>query len=173
MVSIVQAFSAMSNLYSTDIQSPVGILRIHANDEGITAVEFVDAVADEGASSGDHPLLAECARQLDEYFAGTRSDFSLDLSAGGTEFERQVWSELVKIPFGKRCSYLDIAERLGNPNAVRAVGLANGRNPIAIIVPCHRVVGSDGSLTGYAGGLWRKQWLLEHEGGDGQIRLEF
>jgi methylated-DNA-[protein]-cysteine S-methyltransferase len=162
----------MSNLYSTDIQSPVGILRIHGNETGITAIEFVDSPADDSAPSGDHPLLAECASQLDEYFAGTRSDFSLQLAAGGTEFERQVWGELVKIPFGKRCSYLEIAERLGNPGAVRAVGLANSRNPIAIIVPCHRVVGSDGSLTGYAGGLWRKQWLLEHEGGDGQIRLE-
>jgi methylated-DNA-[protein]-cysteine S-methyltransferase len=166
----------MSNLYSTDIQSPVGILRIHANESGITAIEFVEPATNASAlsntQSSDHPLLAECARQLEEYFAGTRSDFALDLAAGGTEFERQVWGELVKIPFGKRCSYLEIAERLGNPGAVRAVGLANSRNPIAIIVPCHRVVGSDGSLTGYAGGLWRKQWLLEHEGGDGQIRLE-
>ncbi len=115
-----------------------------------------------GAVSVD-PALEECVAQLDQYFKGTRKDFSLKLALEGTEFQQQVWRELSNIPYGQTASYLDIARAIGNEQAVRAVGAANGQNPISIIIPCHRVIGSDGKLTGYGGGLWRKEWLLTHE----------
>jgi methylated-DNA-[protein]-cysteine S-methyltransferase len=108
--------------------------------------------------------LPTAARQLREYFAGHRKVFDLPLALHGTEFQKRVWLQLTKIPFGETWSYGQLAKRLDNPNACRAVGLANGRNPIAVIVPCHRVIGADGSLTGFGGGLPRKQWLLAHEG---------
>jgi methylated-DNA-[protein]-cysteine S-methyltransferase len=108
--------------------------------------------------------LGEAVRQLSEYFAGTRRTFHLPLRLQGTEFQQRVWRELTEIPYGETWSYGQLARRIGNPNASRAVGLANGRNPISILVPCHRVIGADGSLTGYGGGLERKQWLLAHEG---------
>lgn len=112
----------------------------------------------------DDACLAEARRQLEEYFAGKRTTFDLPLAPTGTAFQQRVWKALREVPFGKTASYGDIARRIGNPKGVRAVGLANGRNPISIVVPCHRVIGSDGSLTGYGGGLDRKQWLLRHEG---------
>jgi methylated-DNA-[protein]-cysteine S-methyltransferase len=108
--------------------------------------------------------LAETVRQLDEYFAGVRREFDLPLHFEGTTFQRRVWNELTRIPYGETWSYGQLASRIGNPGASRAVGLANGRNPISILVPCHRVIGADGSLTGYGGGLERKRWLLAHEG---------
>lgn len=108
--------------------------------------------------------LAQSARQLGEYFDGTRRRFDLPLRLHGTEFQQRVWQALIEIPYGTTWSYGQLAQRLGNPNASRAVGLANGSNPISILVPCHRVIGADGSLTGYGGGLERKRWLLEHEG---------
>ncbi len=108
-------------------------------------------------------LLAECITQLDEYFYGERRTFSLETEQDGTPFRKRVWQELAEIPFGKTCSYLDIARKMGDKKSMRAVGTANGDNQLAIIVPCHRVIGADGTLTGYSGGLWRKQWLLEHE----------
>jgi methylated-DNA-[protein]-cysteine S-methyltransferase len=101
---------------------------------------------------------------MDEYFEGSRKEFQLPLAPEGTDFQKRVWSELLNIPYGATCSYLDVARALGDANAIRAVGAANGRNPISIIIPCHRVIGADGSLTGYGGGLWRKEWLLRHEG---------
>jgi methylated-DNA-[protein]-cysteine S-methyltransferase len=110
-----------------------------------------------------HPALEECLAQIDQYFQGTRQEFSLQLAPEGTDFQQQVWRELSKIPYGQTASYLDIARAIGNEQAVRAVGAANGQNPISIIIPCHRVIGSDGKLTGYGGGLWRKEWLLTHE----------
>jgi methylated-DNA-[protein]-cysteine S-methyltransferase len=108
--------------------------------------------------------LVETARQLNEYFAGRRREFDLPLRLQGTAFQNRVWQELTEIPYGATWSYGQLAKRLGNPNASRAVGLANGQNPISILVPCHRVIGADGSLTGYGGGLERKHWLLTHEG---------
>ena len=108
-------------------------------------------------------ILKECTQQLNEYFHGKRIEFSLPLAPKGTDFQKIVWSELQRIPIGKTVTYMDMAKRLGDPKVIRAAGTANGKNPIAIIIPCHRVIGSDGSLTGYAGGLKRKQWLLEHE----------
>jgi methylated-DNA-[protein]-cysteine S-methyltransferase len=118
---------------------------------------------DEGVENRDHPILRATARQLGEYFAGTRREFDLPLDFRGTDFQRQVWTTLLAIPFGETRSYLDVARVLGNPAAVRAVGAANGRNPISIIAPCHRVIGTSGDLTGFGGGLEAKAWLLAHE----------
>ncbi|MCP8465741.1 methylated-DNA--[protein]-cysteine S-methyltransferase [Pseudomonas sp. ZM23] len=112
----------------------------------------------------DHPLLDDVARQLDQYFAGQRKRFEVRLNTGGTEFQRQVWQALLEIPYGRTTYYAELAQRIGRPKAIRAVGAANGANPISIIVPCHRVLGRDGSLTGYAGGLPRKEQLLRLEG---------
>jgi methylated-DNA-[protein]-cysteine S-methyltransferase len=117
--------------------------------------------------------LPEAVRQLNEYFAGGRRHFDLPLRLIGTDFQKRVWRELTAIPFGETWSYGQLAKRLDNPNACRAVGLANGKNPIAIIVPCHRVIGADGSLTGFGGGLPRKEWLLAHEGRPGTVALKF
>lgn len=122
-----------------------------------------------GSSSlqaGAHPLLEEVRHQLDAYFAGDLRCFDLPLDLEGTPFQRQVWQQLLSVGYGQTASYQDIAYAIDNPNAVRAVGAANGRNPVAIIVPCHRIIGSGGraKLTGYGGGLWRKEWLLRHEG---------
>jgi methylated-DNA-[protein]-cysteine S-methyltransferase len=148
--------------------SPIGTLEIVGDADGITSVEFVD---DAPRRANTPPELAECVSQLDEYFNGKRKTFSLNLVLGGTEFQNRVWRELLNIPFGRTVAYLDIARALGNRNAIRATGAANGQNPIVIIVPCHRVIGSDGSLTGYGGGLWRKEWLLNFERASAQTRL--
>ena len=118
-----------------------------------------------------HEPLAAASAQLSEYFAGRRRNFDVPLAAAGTDFQRRVWNELTQIEFGTTLSYGALAQRLGNPGASRAVGLANGSNPISIIVPCHRVIGANGSLTGYGGGLERKQWLLQHEGAAAQGAL--
>lgn len=145
----------------TTIDSPIGQIVIRANDRGITSISFSDA----HVSDPEHSAIVDlAARQLAEYFEGTRTVFQLPLDAGGTPFQRRVWNALLDVPFGRTASYLKIARLLGDEQAIRAVGLANGKNPIAIVVPCHRIIGSDGSLTGYAGGLWRKEWLLRHEG---------
>ena len=107
--------------------------------------------------------LIEAVTQLQEYFIGKRTEFTFKLNPKGTEFQKKVWQELLQIPYGKTCSYLELSKKLGDVKAIRAVASANCKNPLWIIVPCHRVIGTDGSLTGYAGGLWRKKWLLEHE----------
>jgi len=109
------------------------------------------------------PIVEQSVIELHEYFEGKRQTFSIPLAPRGTPFEESVWMALLTVGYGSTCSYLDIARRLSNPKAIRAVGRANGSNPIGIVIPCHRIVGSDGSLTGYAGGLWRKRWLLDHE----------
>jgi methylated-DNA-[protein]-cysteine S-methyltransferase len=149
-------------MFTTAIGSPLGTIVISANDDGITSVVF-DEAADR-KSTETFWMLDKAADQLFEYFAGKREEFDLPLAPAGTDFQRRVWSELQHIPYGKTVSYLDISKSVGDPKAIRAVGLANGRDPVAIVIPCHRVIGSDGSLTGYAGGLWRKEWLLRHEG---------
>jgi methylated-DNA-[protein]-cysteine S-methyltransferase len=118
---------------------------------------------DTAIERADHPVLGETIRQLGQYFAGERRTFELPLEFRGTDFQRQVWTTLLAIPFGETRSYLDVARSLGNPDAVRAVGAANGRNPISIIAPCHRVIGTSGALTGFGGGLEAKAWLLAHE----------
>ena len=146
---------------STIIPSPIGNLKINAENGHIVSIDFRAENGDEGNSQ---PVLIEAARQLSEYFAGHRKVFDLPLAPGGTAFQQAVWKALAAIPFGDLRSYRDIAEEIGKPNAVRAVGAANGRNPIPIVVPCHRVIGSDGSLTGFAGGLDMKRALLALEG---------
>ena len=153
--------------------SPVGSLLLAATDTHIVTVRFAPHSADDaeergwtratGGTSADR-ILDDARLQLSEYFAGERTTFELPIAPDGTEFQRQVWTALRAIPFGGTISYGELARRVGDPKAMRAVGAANGRNPIPIIVPCHRVIGADGSLTGFGGGLDRKRWLLAHEG---------
>ncbi len=143
------------------IKSPLGYTKIEGNRHGISSVSVLDS---EEKETQTIPVdLQDCALQLYEYFEGKRTLFNLKLNPKGTDFQKQVWQELQKIPFGKTVTYLELSKRLGDVKAIRAVASANGKNPIWIIIPCHRVIGSDGSLIGYAGGLNRKQWLLEHE----------
>ncbi len=144
------------------LPSPLGDLTICADALGITAVAFPEE-SQPAAEPNPNALVRRAAEQLAAYFAGRRTRFDLPLNAAGTAFQRRVWQALCTVPFGETASYGEIAAALGNPRASRAVGLANGRNPIAILVPCHRIIGSDGSLTGYGGGLDRKRWLLDHE----------
>lgn len=141
--------------------SPIGLVEITGTERSIASVYFADEKRGSGFSSNDY--LENCALQLDEYFNGKRKEFDLQLEPEGTEFQKKVWNELLRIPFGITVSYLDLSRKLGDEKAIRAVANANGQNKIPIVIPCHRVIGSDGSLTGYGGGLWRKKWLLEHE----------
>ena len=142
------------------IKSPLGIATIIGDENGVSII----SVADEGQVSGHVPaILQEAVSQLNAYFEGKRTSFDFKLNPKGTEFQKKVWYSLVDIPFGKTRTYLEQSKILGDVKAIRAVASANGKNPLWIVVPCHRVIGSDGSLTGYAGGLWRKKWLLEHE----------
>lgn len=154
----------MTIRYST-LLSPLGELTFTGTAEGLTGIWFDTDRHRQDCSDWlrDDALFASARRQLDEYFAGERQQFSLKLAAQGTAFQQQVWAALCRIPFGETRSYGEQARSIHKEKAVRAVGLANGRNPIAIVVPCHRVIGAKGSLTGYAGGLERKQWLLAHE----------
>lgn len=142
------------------IKTPLGIATITGDENGIAEI----SVSDEGAVSANVPaILQKAVSQLNDYFEGKRTDFTFKLNPKGTEFQQKVWKGLLEIPFGKTCSYMDLSKKLGDVKAIRAVASANGKNPLWIVVPCHRVIGTDGSLTGYAGGLWRKKWLLEHE----------
>jgi len=143
------------------INSPLGFTKITGDDDGIVSVTVLNS---EEKITDIIPLeLEDCVLQLQEYFDGKREVFDLKLNPEGTDFQKKVWNELLEIPFGKTIAYLELSKKLGDIKAIRAVANANGKNPIWIIIPCHRVIGSDGSLTGYAGGLSRKQWLLEHE----------
>ena len=145
---------------TTSIKTPLGIATITGDENGIAKI----AIADEGLISKVIPLvLQEAVFQLQAYFDGQRTHFDFPMNPAGTEFQHKVWKGLCEIPFGKTMSYLELAKQLGDVKAIRAVASANGKNPLWIVVPCHRVIGTDGSLTGYAGGLWRKKWLLEHE----------
>lgn len=147
------------------LETPIGQLRLVSDGHSITSIEFEGMHGDSGQDTQQSDTaLAQCSGQLNEYFAGERKAFDLPLAPGGTEFQNAVWRALKQIPYGELQSYADIARTLDNPKAVRAVGAANGRNPIPIVVPCHRVIGSDGSLTGFAGGLEAKKALLELEG---------
>ena len=159
----------MIDLKSTYIQSPIGCIEITADQLGITSVKLG---AEERIKS-ETRLLAKAAKQLDEYFEKKRKSFDLPLSLYGTNFQKEVWLELVRIPFNKTISYLQLAKQLGDEKSIRAAANANAKNPVAIIVPCHRVIGTNGTLVGYAGELWRKQWLLEHERGVKSLKLEF
>lgn len=151
------------------IPSPVGQLTLVARSGKLAAILWEHEQANrvklgELAEDKSHPILLETERQLREYFFGTRKQFELELDFAGTEFQQKVWQALLTIPFGETRSYADIANQIGNPSAVRAVGAANGKNPISIVAPCHRVIGSNGELTGFAGGLPAKQLLLQLEG---------
>lgn len=144
--------------------SPVGYLRLEADNDGLQSLLLNSPPADELAVlTPSHPVLVLAHQQLQEYFSGSRYDFTVPLAMTGTEFQLAAWHALQTIPYGKTVSYKGIAEQIGRPKAMRAVGMANNRNPIAIIVPCHRVIGANGQLVGYGGGLGMKQWLLEHE----------
>ena len=160
-----------STVWSTTLESPLGPLRAFATDQGLRALLLPENDIDsypldpEAVERPDHPTFLRLARQLDEYFAGSRRQFDLPLDLVGTEFQRLAWEALQTIPYGATRSYSQQATAIDRPNAVRAIGAANGRNPVSIIVPCHRVVGADGSLTGYAGGVDVKRFLLDHEQG--------
>lgn len=143
-------------------ESPIGLIEIGATPDGVISLFFVEECRPDVTSNN---VCEEAVRQIVEYFEGSRQEFDLPVALEGTEFQRQVWQELRSIQFGQTVSYGDLARSIGKPRAVRAVGAANGGNPVSIIVPCHRVIGSDGGLTGYGGGLERKEWLLKHEGG--------
>ena len=144
------------------INSPLGITKIIGDDNGITVISVSDVGSNE-VSIAIPEVLKEAVSQLDEYFQGKRTDFDLKLNPKGTDFQQKVWKALLEIPYGKTISYMDQTKKLGDIKAIRAVASANGKNPLWIVVPCHRVIGTNGSLTGYAGGLSRKKWLLEHE----------
>jgi len=169
----------MNMICFTEMQSPIGLLRLRGTERGLTGL-FMEThrhgpeTNEQRSWKRDDNLFKVACAQLDDYFAGRRTTFDLAVDRdglGGTPFQRLVWRELEKIPYGITISYGDLARRIGNPNAVRAVGLANGRNPLSIVVPCHRVIGANGTLTGYGGGLERKRWLLDFERGDGFAAL--
>lgn len=150
------------------IQTPLGIAEITGDENGISVI----SIADDGKISEIIPnVLQQAVIQLQEYFEAKRTHFDFKINPKGTEFQQKVWQALLEIPFGKTCSYMDLSKKLGDVKAIRAVASANGKNPLWIVVPCHRVIGTDGSLTGYAGGLWRKKWLLEHENPTNQQSL--
>ena len=152
--------STGDNLKTMYMDSPVGLLEIQSTELGVRTVNFVDKPFLDVEKNVYNTLTI---KQLEEYFTGKRTIFELPFDLEGTPFQQRVWQALLKIPFGKTRSYMDVARALGDVKAIRAVGTANGSNRIAIIIPCHRVIGSDGSLTGYAGGLFRKKWLLDFE----------
>jgi methylated-DNA-[protein]-cysteine S-methyltransferase len=164
----------MSRLTEKWMETPMGWLVVRGHAQGIVEAQFHDQAPASIPTARADAMVEMAVRELEEYFAGTRIDFSVPLAPEGTPFQHQVWQRLMQIPAGETRTYSGIAHEMGNPGSVRAVGTANGANPIAIIVPCHRVIGADGSLTGYAGGLHRKEWLLAHEARiapKGQMRL--
>lgn len=158
------------NNYQTYYTSPVGELLIKCTEEAISALLFTDTDQFSKDKSIDLPssakypeVMQQCICQLDEYFAGKRREFDLPVTQEGTPFQHSVWKALCDIAYGQTISYMELARRIGNEKSVRAVGTTNGKNQISILIPCHRVIGANGNLTGYGGGLWRKSWLLEHE----------
>ncbi len=154
----------MSAIYTTYYHSPVGILKISGTEDFISEVSFHDkSQQKEGSKKNLPPMMIQCIEQFIQYFNGQRRQFELPINQTGTAFQQGVWSELMQIPYAKTISYLELARRTGDTKATRAVASANGKNNVAIIVPCHRVIGSNKDLVGYGGGLWRKKWLLEHE----------
>ncbi|MFP3719816.1 methylated-DNA--[protein]-cysteine S-methyltransferase [Niallia circulans] len=155
----------MTKIHKLDYESPIGKIEIIGTHEAIISILFSEE-NDKSVNSlqPETPfVLVECYNQLDEYFKGKRHEFSIAYQLEGTDFQSAVWNALIKIPYAETGSYKDIAISIGNERAIRAVGSANGKNKLSIVIPCHRVIGSNGTLTGYAGGLWRKEWLLQHE----------
>jgi methylated-DNA-[protein]-cysteine S-methyltransferase len=151
----------MDDIARSFYKSPVGILEIAASNSVIISVSFAEAEPVE--VTPDEPIILECKNQLELYFNGQLKEFNLPLKPSGSEFQKKVWEQLLKIPFGTVVSYEYIARKLGDAGLVRAVGMANNKNRIPIIIPCHRVVGKNGEMIGYGGGIWRKKWLLQHE----------
>lgn len=152
----------LSTLY-TYYKSPVGLIKIGGTEHVINQLTFVDTEEQIEDGTPDVPLFHQAIEQMIEYFNGKRRTFELPIYQQGTSFQEKVWSELLNIRFGKTISYMDLAKRLGDPKSIRAAATTNGKNNICIVVPCHRVVGSNNNLVGYSGGLWRKKWLLAHE----------
>jgi methylated-DNA-[protein]-cysteine S-methyltransferase len=154
----------LAETFTTYYHSPVGLLKISGTEDYISEVSFHDnSEKNEGKKKHLPPLLIQCIEQLIQYFNGERRVFELPINQPGTPFQQQVWNELAAIPFGKTISYIQLAVKTGDSKATRAVANANGKNNVAIIIPCHRVIGANKTLVGYGGGLWRKKWLLEHE----------
>ncbi|MFT7475694.1 MAG: methylated-DNA-[protein]-cysteine S-methyltransferase, partial [Verrucomicrobiales bacterium] len=167
----------MTTLLSKTIESPVGELMLVGSNAGLRAVLWPSerdgrVVFAEDVEEGDHPILDAAATQLREYISGGREDFDVPLDLVGTDFQKDVWARLAQIPYGQTSSYGELADELNKPGAARAVGAATGRNPVSIIIPCHRLVGSSGKLTGFAGGLDTKRWLLDHESPAEQFNLD-
>jgi len=161
----------MSTIDRTYYQSPLGMLEIVSSHETVFSINYLDK---ECKPSPKIPhSTQDCIRQLEEYFSGKRRKFELHLQPTGTPFQLHVWDELLKIPYGKTISYLQLSRKLGDEKSIRAAASANGKNPIAIVIPCHRVIGSNGEMVGYAGGLHRKEWLLGFEQGEKQLGFEF
>ncbi|WP_421808290.1 methylated-DNA--[protein]-cysteine S-methyltransferase [Flagellimonas sp.] len=142
------------------VQTPIGIAELLGDKNGLASITVLESKKPKGTIP---TVLKDAVEQLEEYFEGNRTVFELRLNPSGTDFQKKVWEALLQIPFGKTISYLELSKQLGDPKAIRAVASANGKNPLWIVVPCHRVIGTNGDLTGYAGGLHRKKWLLEHE----------
>lgn len=154
----------MINKQKLDYKSPIGLIEIIGTDEAICSIMFCERDMPKNMMQDETPkVLKDCCRQLDEYFKGERYDFTFPYIYEGTDFQKTVWNALKGISYAKTSSYKDIAVSIGNETAIRAVGNANGKNKLSIVVPCHRIIGSSGKLVGYAGGLWRKEWLLQHE----------
>lgn len=159
----------MESNHTAYCKTPIGLATIIGNANGVSSITVSDNLTD--FKSEIHPSLQDCVDQLTEYFAKERIQFDLKLNPKGTEFQQKVWKALLNVPYGKTRSYLEQSKHLGDVKAIRAVASANGKNPLWIVIPCHRIIGSDGSLTGYAGGIWRKKWLLELECPSGQMEL--
>ncbi|MBY6037675.1 methylated-DNA--[protein]-cysteine S-methyltransferase [Fictibacillus nanhaiensis] len=153
----------MNEQYTLDYLSPIGVIEVVGNKEVVTSIMFSDreTVLEHGSNAPD--VLKDCCHQLHQYFKGERHTFTFPFEYKGTPFQQEVWAALVTVPYAHTASYRDIANSLQKEKADRAVGNANGRNRLSIVIPCHRIIGSNGTLTGYAGGLWRKEWLLNHE----------
>jgi len=153
----------MEGKFTSYFNSPIGTIKLTADENAIVSLSFISEEKSKIEKARTNKIITECKKQLKEYFAGKRKKFDVPLKLDGTEFQKKVWKQLLKIPYGKTASYGEIARKIKDPKAARAVGGANNKNKIAIIIPCHRVIGADGSLTGYAGGMDIKQWLLDHE----------
>lgn len=155
----------MTKRYILDYQSPIGVLEIIGTKDAVCSIMFIEGEEIIHTVQEETPMvLRECLDQMDEYFKGKRQTFTFPFTLVGTEFQQTVWEALASIPFGETGTYKALALKIENEKAIRAVGHANGRNKLSIVIPCHRIIGSNGKLTGYAGGLWRKEWLLRHEG---------
>ena len=154
----------MTKIYKLDYASPIGMVEIIGTHEAVLSILFSEQDKIEHVVQAETPpVLIDCYNQLDEYFKGQRQEFTFTYQLEGTYFQTAVWNALTTIPYAATASYKDIAASIGNEKAIRAVGSANGKNKLSIVIPCHRIIGSSGKLTGYAGGLWRKEWLLQHE----------